>query len=127
MGTGGKRCAVSKRPWESGSDFHGRVSFHRVGLRSLCCPFVAYRGFVAQRGMPPVPVVPALDELEQDQPRLPAGRERLTLQEFGLQRALHALCLGLVFYCTCPAERWTTSASLSRSGHLPRSPSARRR
>ena len=78
MGTCGERGAVSKRRWESRSDFQGRGSFHSRGrLVGISLPGAFELSWcrVIERGVEPLPVVVHLDVLEQLRPRCCTGDE----------------------------------------------------
>ena len=58
--------------------------------------FIADRRLVVQAGMPPVRVVPALDEVEDGHAGLGLGREAAAIEQLTLERGEEALAEGVV-------------------------------
>jgi hypothetical protein len=75
--------------------FRGRCT--AFGLRDDWVPlFIADRRQIVQAGMPPVRVVPTLDEVEDGHPGLGRGGEAAAVQQLTLERGEEALTEGVI-------------------------------
>ena len=99
----------------------------RLTIRGRCTPFalgddgmplfIADRRLVVQTGMPPVRVVPALNEVKDRHPGLGLGGEAAAVQELALEGGEEALAEGVVIGVT-HAAHGRPDAGLTAAEHL---------